>query len=145
MYYHSFFVLQFSQSIRSKFLFSERVLELHVIRAQRSTTMASTVSSNPSNLVHAQPSHSILNSINDSANPTPPNPYFLSSSENPGNILVTQPLLGMKNYQSWSRTMILALIAKKKIVLKMVRSQNHIWICLCMKIGRTVIQWCFLG
>lgn len=24
-----------------------------------------------------------------------PNPYFLNSNENPGNILVTQPLLGM--------------------------------------------------
>ena len=44
-----------------------------------------------------------------------PNPYFLNSNENPGNILVTQPLLGMKNYHSWSRAMILALTAKKKI------------------------------
>ena len=44
-----------------------------------------------------------------------PNPYFLNSSENPGNILVTQPLLGMRNYQSWSRAMVLALTAKKKI------------------------------
>ncbi|XP_075670230.1 uncharacterized protein LOC142640000 [Castanea sativa] len=44
-----------------------------------------------------------------------PNQFFLSASENPGNILVTQPLLGMKNYQSWSRAMVLALTAKKKI------------------------------
>uniref|UniRef100_A0A7N2MV26 Retrotransposon Copia-like N-terminal domain-containing protein n=1 Tax=Quercus lobata TaxID=97700 RepID=A0A7N2MV26_QUELO len=44
-----------------------------------------------------------------------PNPFLLSASENPGNILVTQPLLGMKNYQSWSRAMVLALTAKKKI------------------------------
>ena len=44
-----------------------------------------------------------------------PNPYFLNPNENPGSILVTQPLLGMKNYHSWSRAMILALIAKKKI------------------------------
>ncbi|XP_057958457.1 uncharacterized protein LOC131151221 [Malania oleifera] len=43
------------------------------------------------------------------------NPYFLNSNENPDNILVTQPLLGMKNYHSWSRAMILALTAKKKI------------------------------
>ena len=77
--------------------------------------MASTESSNPFDLVHAQPSHSVLNSSNHSTTPTPPNPYFLSSSENPGNILVTQPLLGMKNYQSWSRAMILAFTAKKKI------------------------------
>ena len=59
-----------------------------------------------------QPSQSALNSNSDSANPTPPNPYFLSSSENPG---VMQPLLGMRNYQSWSRAMILALTAKKQI------------------------------
>ena len=44
-----------------------------------------------------------------------PNPYFLNPNENPSNILVTQPLLGMKNYHSWSRAMILALTAKKKI------------------------------
>ncbi|XP_075651855.1 uncharacterized protein LOC142622291 [Castanea sativa] len=44
-----------------------------------------------------------------------PNQFFLSASENPSNILVTQPLLGMKNYQSWSRAMVLALTAKKKI------------------------------
>ena len=44
-----------------------------------------------------------------------PNPYFLNSNENPGNILVTQPLLGMKNYHPWSRAIILALTAKKKI------------------------------
>ena len=43
------------------------------------------------------------------------NPYFLNLNENPGNILVTKPLLGMKNYHSWFRAMILALIAKKKI------------------------------
>ena len=81
--------------------------------------MASSESNNPSD---PQPSQSALNSNNDppnstlpNPNSTPPNPYFLSSSENPGNILVTQPLLGIRNYQSWSRAMILALTAKKKI------------------------------
>ena len=44
-----------------------------------------------------------------------PNPYFLNPNENLGSILVTQPLLEMKNYHSWSRAMILALTAKKKI------------------------------
>ena len=44
-------------------------------------------------------------------------PYkiFLSANENLGNILVTQPLLGMRNYQAWSKAMVLALTAKKKI------------------------------
>ena len=81
--------------------------------------MASSESDNPSN---TQPSQSALNSNNvvpnsnlPNSNSILPNPYFLSSSENPGNILVTQPLLGMRNYQSWSRAMILALTAKKKI------------------------------
>ena len=62
-----------------------------------------------------QPSQTALNSNNDPPNSTLPNPYFLSLSENPGNILVTQPLLRMRNYQSWSRAMILAFTAKKKI------------------------------
>ena len=65
-------------------------------------------------LVNNQSTHTNSNSPNDSASVTP-NPYFLNSSENPGNILVTQPLLGMRNYQSWLRAMVLALIAKKKI------------------------------
>ena len=62
--------------------------------------MASIESTNPSDPTHIQPSQSALNSSNDSTTPNPPNPYFLNSSENPGNILVTQPLLRMKNYQS---------------------------------------------
>ena len=58
--------------------------------------------------------------INNQSNPVnnesiPKNPYFLNASENPGSILVTQPLLGMRNYHSSSRAMILALTAKKKI------------------------------
>ena len=77
--------------------------------------MASTESTNPSYPIQVQPSQFVLNSNNDSTTPNPPNPYFLNSSENPGNILVTQPLLGMKNYQSWSKEMILTLTAKKKI------------------------------
>ncbi|XP_075651287.1 uncharacterized protein LOC142621806 [Castanea sativa] len=77
--------------------------------------MASTESTNPSEPVPIQHTQSASNSNNDSAIATPSNPYFLSSSENPWSILVTQPLLGMKNYQSWSRAMILALTTKKKI------------------------------
>ena len=65
-------------------------------------------------LVNNQSTHTNSNSPNDSASVTP-NPYFLNSSENPRNILVTQPLLGVRNYQSWSRAMVLALTAKKKI------------------------------
>ena len=70
--------------------------------------MASPDSSNQSDPVNNQ-----LNPINNES--IPKNPYFLSASENPGSVLVTQPLLGMRNYHSWSRAMILALTAKKKI------------------------------
>ena len=64
--------------------------------------------------VNNQSTHTNSNTLNHSTSVIP-NPYFLNSSENPGNILVTQPLLGMRNYQSWSRAMVLALTAKKKI------------------------------
>jgi len=79
------------------------------------SSMASTESTNPSDPIQVQPSQSGLNLSNDSTTLNPPNPYFLNSSENLGNILVTQPLLGMKNYHSWSIAMILALTTKKKI------------------------------
>ena len=64
-----------------------------------------------------------------------PNPYFLNSNENPSNILVTQALLGMKNYHSWSRAMILALTAKKKIDSLMAKLLSQIQNLLSMKIG----------
>ena len=81
--------------------------------------MASTKANNQSTHTSPKPinnqsTHTNSNSPNTSAAVTP-NPYFLNSNENPGNILVTQPLLGMRNYQSWSRAMVLALTAKKKI------------------------------
>ena len=74
--------------------------------------MASSETDVPSNSHNTQSTHANANS---NGNSNAPNPYFLSSNENLGNILVTQPLLGMRNYQSWSRAMILALTAKKKI------------------------------
>ena len=74
--------------------------------------MASVEGSDHSNPTHTQ-STRLVSSSNTQTNS--PNPFLLSASENPGNILVTQPLLGMKNYQSWSRAMVLALTTKKKI------------------------------
>lgn len=44
----------------------------------------------------------------------PTNPYYLHPNENPSIILVT-PLLDHKNYQSWSRSMEVALISKNKL------------------------------
>ena len=76
------------------------------------STMASPDSSNQSDPVNNHTSQTNSTTNNESI---PTNPYFLSSSENPGSVLVTQPLLGMRNYHSWSRAMILALTAKKKI------------------------------
>ena len=107
--------------------------------------MASFESTKPSDPIQVQPSQSILNPSNDSTTPNPPNPYFLSLSENPGNILVTQPLLGMKNYQSWSRAMILALTVKKKIDFVNGKISKLDLDLPLMKIGRVVTLWCFHG
>ena len=74
--------------------------------------MASVEGSDHSDPTHTQSMRPVSNSNTQTNSP---NPFLLSASENPGNILVTQPLLGMKNYQSWSRAMVLALTAKKKI------------------------------
>ena len=74
--------------------------------------MASTKGSAHSDPTHPQSTQPGSNSNIESNSP---NPFLLSASENPGNILVAQPLLGMKNYQSWSRAIVLTLTAKKKI------------------------------
>lgn len=57
-------------------------------------------------------------SLNSNTESIPSNPFYLIYSKNPSNILVMQPLLGMKNYHSWSRAKVLALTAKKKIGFK---------------------------
>ncbi len=41
------------------------------------------------------------------------NPCLLTNGDNPGLSLVTQPLTG-ENYQTWSRSMAMALVAKNK-------------------------------
>lgn len=41
-------------------------------------------------------------------------PFFLHHSNNPGLILVSQPLTG-DNYASWSRAMLIALLVKNKL------------------------------
>ena len=41
-------------------------------------------------------------------------PYYLCSSDNPGTILVSKPLLG-DNFETWKRSMKMALNAKNKI------------------------------
>lgn len=45
---------------------------------------------------------------------TESNPYFLSTGDNPGIVLVSQPLYG-NNYPTWSRSMLMALNAKNKV------------------------------
>ncbi|KAL2533143.1 Uncharacterized protein Adt_06494 [Abeliophyllum distichum] len=44
----------------------------------------------------------------------PCNPYFLSNGDHPGLNLVSSPLTG-SNYNSWSRAISVALVAKNKI------------------------------
>lgn len=51
---------------------------------------------------------SIKNTFDDSANP-----FYLHPSDNPGSILVSQPMNG-NNYNSWCRAMKMALISKNK-------------------------------
>ena len=57
--------------------------------------MASAEASN-----HSDPNHTQSTQLGSSSNTksNSPNPFLLNASENPSNILVTQPLLGMKNY-----------------------------------------------
>ena len=59
--------------------------------------MASLETDAPFDPYNTQSTHTNSNSNSES---NAPNPYFLSSNENPGNILVIQPLLGMRNYHS---------------------------------------------
>lgn len=55
-------------------------------------------------------------SYHTDSNDLNPNPYCLKSGDNRGSILVTKPLIiGGINYPSWSRAMVIALIAKNKI------------------------------
>jgi len=44
----------------------------------------------------------------------PASPFYLPQGESPGAALVSQPLTG-ENYNTWSRSMIMALTAKNKL------------------------------
>ena len=44
----------------------------------------------------------------------PKSPYFLPSVDNPGIILVSQPLLGPENYSTWARAIFLSLSGRNK-------------------------------
>ena len=59
-------------------------------------------------------SQNALNSaiIDESAN----NPYFLPVAENPRIILSSQPLIGLKNYVAWTRSVFLALSVGNKFL-----------------------------
>lgn len=48
-------------------------------------------------------------------NETSSNPLYMHHAENPGAILVSQPLLGTHNYSSWNRSMTMALTIKSKL------------------------------
>ena len=41
-------------------------------------------------------------------------PYFLHHGDSPGSVLVTQSLIG-ENYNTWNRSMIMALTTKNKL------------------------------
>ena len=69
--------------------------------------MASDLSSAPSSSSTPTSNAAI---VDESAN----NPYFLPANENPGLILTSQPLTGLKNYMTWARSMFLALSSINK-------------------------------
>jgi len=48
--------------------------------------------------------------VNDSSSP-----FFLTSGDNPGNVLVSQLLIGAENFNTWYRSMVVALRAKNKL------------------------------
>lgn len=59
--------------------------------------------------------NSSLSSVSNSATDDRSNQYFLHHSGNPGLILVSQPLIVVDNYGSWSRSMMIALSVKNKL------------------------------
>uniref|UniRef100_A0A803Q475 Retrotransposon Copia-like N-terminal domain-containing protein n=1 Tax=Cannabis sativa TaxID=3483 RepID=A0A803Q475_CANSA len=69
------------------------------------------ITTNPQQIINQS------NQIQSSRNPLedPSDPYYLHHGDNPGNILVSQPLTGQDNYISWSRAMQLAISVKNKL------------------------------
>ena len=57
--------------------------------------------------------HSSTSSTQDSSNVN--DPLFLHHGENPGAVLVSQPLIGGENYPTWARSVRKSLIAKNKL------------------------------
>ncbi|XP_062114790.1 uncharacterized protein LOC133826642 [Humulus lupulus] len=64
---------------------------------------------NPQSQVSAQ------NPTSRTAIDDPSDPYYLHHANNPGNVLVSQPLTGQDNYASWSRAMLLPISVKNKL------------------------------
>ena len=75
----------------------------------------------------------------------PSSPYFLHSSENPGLILVNQPLT-KENYATWSQAIIYALDSKNKLILLMAPSKlQQVPQIQFSLLGRNATEWSFLG
>lgn len=66
------------------------------------------------------PSHRVPSQITtssskmDDENSNPSSPYFLPPADNPGTVIVSQPLLSTENYPSWSRVVLLSLSERNK-------------------------------
>ena len=71
--------------------------------------MAATVTATPSSFE----THSSTPSTQDSSNVN--DPLFLHHGENPGAVLVSQPLVGGENYLAWAQSVRESLIAKNKL------------------------------
>ena len=57
----------------------------------------------PNTPSHRVPSQTTTSSSKmDDENSNPSSPYFLPPADNPGTVIVSQPLLSTENYPSWS-------------------------------------------
>ena len=78
-----------------------------------SNTLADDHSNGLSNPLTNPPQNTFKDPFASSHPIDPSNPLFLHNGDNPGIILVPQPLTG-ENYSTWSRSMLIALSAKNK-------------------------------
>ncbi len=95
--------------------FSLFFLEFDMVSEQ--TSMESEIPSSSSPLPDNPPNtdnQPFQFSISPSIFTNPASPFYLPHGESPGTILVSQPLIG-KNYNTWSRSMIMVLTAKNKL------------------------------
>ncbi|KAA8532464.1 hypothetical protein F0562_032497 [Nyssa sinensis] len=75
----------------------------------------------------------------------PANPYFLYHGDSPGTLLVSQLLTG-ENYNTWNRSMTMALTAKIRLDSSMAQLTSRLLFpILCLMLGSDATIWSYLG